>query len=98
MSVVPSCHKCGAEVQTPPGARIGRRDSCSRCGADLHCCLNCRFYDPGKHQQCAEPQAEYVQYKDQGNFCEYFDPGAGRRARSAAGDDPRKKFESLFKI
>ena len=96
-----SCHKCGAAIDVPAGQKILRRDVCSCCGADLHCCYNCRFYDPGKHQQCVETQAEYVQYKDEGNFCEYFQPGAPAGRRGAGGqkaDDARRKFDSLFKI
>lgn len=96
-----SCHQCGAAVQVAPGQKILRKDTCSRCGADLHCCYNCRFYDPGKHNQCAEPQAEYVQYKDEANFCEYFGPGApaGRPAAGgrSASDEARRRFDSLFK-
>ena len=90
-----TCHKCGAGIAAAPGQKILRQDACQQCGTDLHCCYNCRFYDTGKHNQCAETQAEYVQYKDEANFCDYFQPGnpAGRPARAA-----RRKFDSLFKI
>jgi len=30
----------------PFAERIGRRETCARCGAELHCCRNCRFYAP----------------------------------------------------
>ncbi len=72
------CHHCGQDI----GAleRIGRRDACLHCGADLHCCLNCTFYDAHYHNQCREPQAERQVDKDVGNFCEFFSfrrPAAG---------------------
>jgi hypothetical protein len=96
-----TCHKCGAEMRVTPGQKILRRDACPQCGADLHCCYNCQFYDPGKHNQCAETQAEYVQYKEEANFCDHFQPGApsGRPGRTAGprGDEARRKFDSLFK-
>ena len=45
----------------------------------MHCCRNCRFYDPAYHNQCREPQAERQVDKERGNFCEYFDPRRRRR-------------------
>ena len=94
---VVNCHKCGAATPVPPGQKVLRRDTCSRCGADLHCCYNCRFYDPGKHNQCAETQAEYVQYKDEANFCEYFEPGRWSAAAGSAADEARRRLDSLFR-
>ncbi len=96
------CHKCGTETAVAAGSKVQRGDTCASCSADLHCCYNCRFYDPGKHNECAEPQAEYVKYKDEANFCDYFDPGpnvrgAPARAGAATADDTRRKFDSLFK-
>ena len=82
--------------------RVGRQEACPRCDADLHCCRNCRFRDPGAHNQCRETQAEWVKEKDRSNFCDYFEPvevvGArrGRSANTAA--DVKKKFDDLFKI
>ena len=79
---------------------MGTRDTCPQCDADLHCCRNCRFYDPGKHNQCAEPQAEWVRDKEASNYCDYFSPNPvllarGRRPASQA-DDAKRKFDSLF--
>ncbi len=85
----------------PPGGRVGTRDVCARCDADLHCCRNCRFYDPAKHNQCSEPQAEWVRDKEAANYCDYFQPSpalarAGRA--SSPAENAKKKFDSLFKI
>jgi len=52
--------------------QIGRREMCPHCGADLHACLNCRFYDPGAYNACREPQAERGLEKERANFCDYF--------------------------
>ena len=96
-----TCHQCGRQLEAI--ARVGRRDACLGCGADLHCCLNCRFHDPGAHNQCREPQAEWQTEKEKANFCEFFEfrevslltqPGLGgaqseeKRARAA--------FDALF--
>ena len=87
--VVFSCHSCGAAVPIEFGEKVSRRDECRTCGADLHSCRNCRFFDPGRNNECAEPQADRVVEKTQANFCEYFEPRtrvdlAGRRAGSIA--------------
>ena len=48
----------------------------SHCDGDLHYCRNCRFFDPGKHNQCAETQAEWVSEKERANFRDYFEAAA----------------------
>ncbi len=96
-----SCWKCGEKIEYPSGSPVGKRDTCPKCDADLHCCRNCRFYDPGKHNQCSETQAEWVRYKEESNHCDYFSPNPVLMARDAApskASDAKKKFDSLFKI
>ena len=68
------CHSRGTPVRLLPRQKILRQDTCSHCDADLHCCRNCRFFDPGKHNQCAETQAEWVSEKERANFRDYFEP------------------------
>lgn len=91
------CYSCRAEIKVL--GRAGRGDTCPKCAAYLHCCLNCRFYDEKAHHQCREPQAEFVQDKAIGNFCDYFEssaqPTAGKSADRAA--EAKKKLEELFK-
>jgi hypothetical protein len=93
-----SCHACGTEW-TDKGSP-GFSAECPKCAAYLHCCLNCKFYSPGAHHDCREPQADAVREKDGRNTCEYFlfaDRGPGvaddEQARSAAA---RAKLEKLF--
>jgi len=90
------CYSCKTEVKLE--GKPGRRDTCPKCAAYLHCCRNCRFYDVNAHHQCREPQAEFVQDKEMGNFCDYFEPVAaivGAQADRAA--EARRKLEALFK-
>ncbi len=96
-----SCWKCGESMERLVGERVGRQEACPRCDSDLHCCRNCRFHDPGAHNQCRETQAEWVKEKDRSNFCDYFEPVevVGARGRSAnTAEDVKKKFDNLFKI
>ena len=99
-NVVLNCHNCGAQTKLLPGQKIARHDTCMQCRADLHCCRNCRFFDPGKNNQCSETQAEWVAEKDRANFCDYFEARTAidlvNRTRTSP-DDARKKFGSLFK-
>jgi hypothetical protein len=89
-----TCWRCGTAIDARQ--RVGRRDACPRCAADLHCCRNCGFHDPSMHNQCREPQAERQVDKERGNFCEWFSLGAAR----AAGDDKaaaaRARLEAMF--
>jgi hypothetical protein len=94
------CWKCGETIQLAAGNRIGSRDTCPRCDADLHSCRNCDFYDPSKNNQCSEPQAEWVRDKEAANYCDYYRPCA--KARGVApgpskADAAKKRFDSLFK-
>jgi hypothetical protein len=89
------CHRCGADIGTVE--RVGRRDACLRCGADLHCCLNCSFYDPAYHNHCREQQAERQVDKQVGNFCDFF---AFRRGPASPASSPtataRARLDALF--
>jgi len=97
-----NCWKCGETLEFPPASRVLNRDTCPKCDADLHCCRNCQLYDPGKHNQCAETQAEWVRDKEAANYCGYFQPNpvllAGGQPPGSKGRDAKKKFDSLFKI
>jgi len=76
--------------------RVGRRDTCWRCGADLHCCGNCSWYDAAYHNQCREPAADRQVDKERANFCEYFrlsPPSEGPLAPAGA----RQHLEALFR-
>lgn len=75
------------------------------CGADLHTCRNCKFFDSTTHWECREPQIQArVNPKDARNTCAFFAP---RIIRDLSADkvgpkvesvsDARKAFESLFK-
>jgi len=81
------------------GKSIGRRDICPSCGADLHCCLNCKFYDLSMSKQCREPNAELVKEKPKANFCDYFVFADARvaGASDSAGEQARRALGDLFK-
>jgi hypothetical protein len=95
-----TCWHCAAEIPLPSGQRVGMRDACPSCDADLHACRNCRHYDPAAHHECRENQAEWVRDKDRNNRCDYFDPIAapGRGGpQPSSGGAARTGFDALFK-
>lgn len=91
------CYRCGKAVEMD--RTVGRTEPCPHCDADLHCCLNCTFYDPTAHQECHEPQAELVSDKEKGNFCDYFmfKESAGAKPRHDDAKSPKEKLDQLFK-
>jgi hypothetical protein len=88
-----SCHTTLSFSEVP-----GFRDDCDQCGADVHVCKNCRFYDAKAYNECVEPSAERVREKERSNFCEFFEPNEKTfAAKINTADDLRAKAEALFK-
>jgi len=82
-------------------ARPGLERRLSEMRADLRACLNCRFYDVSRSNQCFANVEDPVYHKDRSNFCEEF-PFAERQAprtglRGTGPIKQRNAFESLFK-
>ncbi len=74
-----------------------RSDECPHCRNDMRSCKNCRFHDPGAHNECSETIAEYIQDKERGNFCGMWEPFSGEREAAEDMDAARAKLEALFK-
>ncbi|MBX3027632.1 hypothetical protein KF840_22260 [bacterium] len=89
-----ACWRCGAAIDARQ--RIGRRDACLACGADLHCCRNCRFHDPAMHNECREPQAERQLDRERGNFCEWFSVAARRADVDEQAAAARARLDAMF--
>lgn len=81
------CQACGQSLDI--GDRVGRKEDCPFCTADLHACIQCRFYEPGHHNDCRESQAELISEKERANFCGYYEP-----ARKQAGQTKEAKVEA----
>jgi len=95
-----ACHFCGAAVEDPRA--VYRTSSCAGCGRDLKICLNCRFYSPGSHGDCAETIDELVREKDRANFCTFFSmrdraaKGGAPGGRPGSAGEAKKKLDALF--
>ena len=91
------CWNCGREFTK---LDYGREDNCIGCGKPTRVCRNCRWYSPGRPNDCEEPVAEPVMDKQRANYCDYFEPTmdvAGVGGADAA-EALKKAAEDLFKF
>jgi hypothetical protein len=89
------CWECGHEIVLID--KVVRQDTCPSCDTDLRCCKNCRFWDPGSHNQCRENLSEYVPDREKANFCASFEERKGKLGEGEDVDAAKKKLEALFK-
>ncbi|MCI0507442.1 MAG: hypothetical protein L0Z73_15215 [Gammaproteobacteria bacterium] len=91
------CWKCGASIADLPFP-LARHASCSVCGAQLHVCKQCKFYDKTRSNQCQEPIAEPVYEKEKANFCELFQVKANayQTRSTTAAEAAKSQLDALF--
>jgi len=92
------CAACDHEIALASGERVGFRDTCSRCDADLHACRECRHHDPSAANGCREPRADPVRDPERANRCEWFQAGEGGGAAEARAtrEGARQALDALF--
>ena len=89
------CTFCSKEIK--PVGRVARNDACPHCGRDLHCCLQCKFYDSGSYNECKEVLAERTVDKERANICEFFVLKGSKEVESGKKATAKKALEDLFK-
>ena len=77
--------------------KVGRKDECPHCYADMHSCRNCQYYDEGAHNKCTETISEYVPDKERANFCGMYRAFQGERPEVEDVSAAKAKLEALFK-
>jgi hypothetical protein len=90
------CARCGNQE----GTDIGSLSKCSKCGVDLHACIQCDSFDPGATFECRQTIRVRVSPKDAHNECQLFSPRVQveRETGSTAPTSARKAFDDLFKL
>jgi len=94
---VSRCAQCGTvlPVGTEPTG------PCPKCGAALHSCKQCTYFDPGSRFECQEAITERVARKDAANTCTFYAMKVAVERETSSGavpvNDARKAFENLFK-
>ena len=95
------CNKCG-QIRHSLGP-LTSADVCVSCGADLHTCGNCRFFDSTTLWECRENIPARVVGKHVKNECTFFQPkivkdlAADKGKQPMTENDARKAFDALFK-
>ena len=99
---VSRCAMCGTILQMlrePLG-------KCAKCGAELHSCRQCNYFDPGARFECAQPIPTNLPDKTEKNDCTFFalrvklekeTTISGSAAGSGKVDTARAAFDRLFK-
>ncbi|HEX8168988.1 MAG TPA: hypothetical protein VF824_00435 [Thermoanaerobaculia bacterium] len=95
------CNQCG-QLRHSLGD-LTTEEACGKCGADLHTCGNCRFFDTTTLWECRENIPARVTGKHARNECAFFQPkivkdlAADKGRQPQTPDDARKAFDALFK-
>jgi hypothetical protein len=95
------CSRCGNLLSLP----VEASGKCSRCGVDLHSCIQCASFDTSSRFECTQTIQVRVAPKDEKNTCTLF---AARTTverqtstpaqQSPATNSAKKAFDDLFKF
>ena len=98
------CARCGNLLSLP----VGSIERCSKCGVDLHACIQCESFDTSARWECTQSAklTARVAPKDARNECQFFTPRttverqtSTPAAPTASGpsNSARRAFDDLFK-
>ena len=95
--MVIACYQCSGELEYESEDFIPRTEGCFHCGAAIHSCRMCKFYDKSCYNECREPSAERVTDKEKANFCDYFKLLSNRIAEKNDNKSLLDEANRLFK-
>ena len=98
------CSRCGNRLSTP--VELDAR--CSKCGVDLHACIQCAWFDTSARFECSQTAlTARVSPKDARNQCTLFAPRTtverqtssptSTSGGSSTAGGARQAFDDLFK-
>src|SRR5580765_4339064 len=92
------CARCGNRLGLPVAADM----RCSRCGVDLHSCIQCAAFDTSARFECTQPLTARVAPKDAKNTCTLFAARTTIERQTGTpgpqgGPSARQAFDDLFK-
>lgn len=98
------CARCGNLLSLP----IGSIEKCSKCGVDLHACIQCVSFDTSARWECDQNAKlpARVAPKDAQNDCQLFAPRTtverqtstpAAPTSSGPSNSARRAFDDLFK-
>jgi len=90
------CKACGERAEPDFAADA----VCVKCGAPLHACVQCSFFDTVARFQCRKPIEKAILAKSSRNDCAFFAPqiALDLRGKNAVDtpDQARAAFDKLF--
>jgi len=92
------CARCGKTISGMGEVTV--EATCENCGADLHTCTNCAFFNTSARWECSKPIPVRVAPKDVRNDCLFFGSAVFVERTFESGskpEDARKAFDALFK-
>jgi hypothetical protein len=90
------CARCGNRLGLP----VERDGRCSRCGVDLHSCVQCASFDTSARFECSQNAlTARITPKDVRNDCAFFSPRTTVERQTGTEGPPsaRQAFDDLFK-
>jgi hypothetical protein len=89
------CSRCGNRLGLP----VSADSRCSRCGVDLHSCVQCVSFDTSARFECMQTLTLRVTPKDAANGCVLFAPRTTVERQTGTQGPPsaRQAFDDLFK-
>src|SRR5579862_8784912 len=78
------CYSCSTMLPDS----VDFRGNCPKCGAELHCCKQCSFFEPSTRFQCLKPIPVRIPVKDKANDCTLFSPRVTVARDAPAGMQP----------
>src|SRR5689334_2146833 len=90
------CTRCGNRLSLP----VGPDERCSRCGVDLHSCIQCSLFDTSARFECGDARTTArVSPKDARNACAFFTAKTTveRQTSTESAPSARQAFDDLFK-
>jgi hypothetical protein len=90
------CARCGNLLALP----VLQDSRCSRCGVDLHSCVQCTSFDTGSRFECVQQMLPLrISPKDVRNVCDLFEPRTTveRQTGTPGPTTARQAFDDLFK-
>jgi hypothetical protein len=89
------CSRCGNLL----ALQVETDSRCSRCGVDLHSCIQCMSFDTSARFECTQTIAVRVAPKDVKNLCTLFTARTTveRQTGTPGPTTARQAFDDLFK-
>ena len=91
------CARCGNRLSLP----VDLDARCSRCGVDIHSCINCVSFDTSSRWECTQTLTARVAPKDERNTCTLFEARTTVERQTTTQSGPpsaRQAFDDLFKF